>query len=109
MPCDLTQQDKDVRYREQSKSLLDQPGKTESMNCKPQQQQRVQWYSQSHYYRAKLEQSVVSLLWCCGWVWHHRSAVRMYRNGPIHRIISNLALSCPASVRICQYCGTWRK
>ncbi|KAJ8110719.1 hypothetical protein OPT61_g6503 [Boeremia exigua] len=40
-PCDLTQQDKEVKHREgQRTPLLDQPGKADSMNYSPQWQQQ---------------------------------------------------------------------
>ncbi|KAF2998290.1 hypothetical protein E8E13_007262 [Curvularia kusanoi] len=36
-PCDLVQQDKEVKHREeQGKPLLDQPGRADGMNYKPQ-------------------------------------------------------------------------
>ncbi|PSN71964.1 PLAC8-domain-containing protein [Corynespora cassiicola Philippines] len=38
-PCDLTQQDKEVQYRENQALLGQQPGKVDGMNYSPQQSQ----------------------------------------------------------------------
>lgn len=39
-PCDMTQQDKEVTYREQKPLLAQQPGKEGPMMYQPQQQQQ---------------------------------------------------------------------
>ena len=49
-PCDLMQQDKEVAHREQGKPLLDQPGRADAMNYKPQWQQQHQFQQQQPHY-----------------------------------------------------------